>query len=97
MLAILCSKSQGRVENLALDCCHRDAHGVPVAACRWRAGLSHLLSPRKLRVFQREKGDSAVPYISAKASLYPSDIRLPIRSRYITVWKHSVNAPLTYE
>lgn len=87
-------KSQGRVENLALDCRHRDAHGVPVAACRWRAGLSHLLSPRKLHIFQREKGDSAVPYITAKASLYPSDIHLPLRSRYKTVWKHKCTPDL---
>lgn len=31
----------------------RDACGVLAAACRWRSGLSHLLSPRKLRVSER--------------------------------------------
>lgn len=26
---------------------HRDACGVPAAACRWRAALSHLLFPQE--------------------------------------------------
>lgn len=49
--------------------------GMPAArasACRWRAGLSHLLFPRNLHVYQRERGEKracTAPYITAKASL----------------------------
>lgn len=42
---------------------HRDARGVPAAACRWRAGPGHLLSLRKLHVYERE-GENVQFYTS---------------------------------
>lgn len=42
---------------------HGESRGVPAAACRWRAGLSHLLSPRKLHSYERE-GENVQFYTS---------------------------------
>lgn len=42
---------------------HSESRGVPAAACRWRAGLSHLLSPRKLHSYERE-GENVQFYTS---------------------------------
>lgn len=53
--------------NLALEGCQgvpaEMPRGMPAAACRWRAGLSHLLSPRKPHVYERE-GENVQFYTS---------------------------------
>lgn len=47
---------------------HRDASGMPAAACRWRAGPSHLLSFRTLNVYERD-GENARFYTSLPRSV----------------------------
>lgn len=69
--------SQGRSPRAARGA-QRDACGVLAAACRWRAGLSHLLSPRKLHVCERARMCSSVHHSLSRAqtkesSEYKSD------------------------